>query len=165
MPQSIVTDVQDIDMTKPISKLFEEARSPCVEWEGAPLYGVYEIFAPDSLEVEFLSSVGVPVQGLTLKAYGGIVEIEGVEAREMLLWCDTAPPKVSVRIKSEPGEETILKIWNVWRGKVGGSDVTQAWLGNAGMRINQQGNQIFLCCSDGEGPVDFGNLNARITLL
>jgi len=151
-------------MTKPLSKLFEEARSALVEWEGEPLYGLYEIPAPVGLEVEFLSSIDAPVQGLTLKVYGGVLEIEGIEAKEMLLWCDTAPPKVAVKIESEPGEVAILKIWNVWRGKVGGSEVTQAWLGNAGMRIDQHGNQISLNCSDGEGPVDFGNLKARVTL-
>lgn len=151
-------------MNKPISKLFEEARSPCVGWEGDSLYGLYEFPAPDSFEVEFLSSIDAPVQGLTLKVYGGVLEIEGVEAQEMLLWCDTAPPKIPVTVRLEPGKSAILKIWNVWRGRVGGHDVTQAWLGNAGMRIDQKCNQISLACSDGEGPVDFGNLRARVTL-
>lgn len=151
-------------MTMPLSKLFEEARAACVEWEGEPLYGLYEMTAPDSLEVEFLSSIASPVQGLTLKTYGGVMEIEDVEAQEMLLWADTAPPKVPVKIKPGADGKVILKIWNVWRGKVGGHDVTQAWLGNAGMRIERSGSRISLRCSDGEGPVDFSNLETRVTL-
>jgi hypothetical protein len=151
-------------MTKPISDLFGEAQSACVEWEGGPLYGVYELEAPDAFDVEFLSFASKPVQGLNLTVYDGLLEIEGVEGRTMLLWHDTAPPVVPVIVKPAKGKKTILKIWNVWRGKVGGVDVTQAWLGNAGMRIDQVANQLTLHCSDGEGPVDFGDLQVRVTL-
>ena len=151
-------------MTKALADMFAYAQAPCLDWEGEPAYAIYEMSAPDGLEIEFLSSIDVPVQGLALKAYGGVLEIEGVAAREMLLWCDTAPPKVPIKVQPEPGKKAILKIWNVWRGRVGGADVTQAWLGNAGMRIEQRGNQISLRCSDGEGPVDFGNLKTRITV-
>ena len=159
-------DVQGIEMMKPLSKLFEEARSACIEWGGEPLYGLYELTSPDGLEVEFLSSINTPVQGLALKIYGGILEIEGTEAHEMLLWCDTAPTKVPVSIKTDPGKKAKLKIWNVWRGKVGGVDVTQAWLGNAGMRIEQSagGKELVLLCSDGEGAVEFSDLKVRVTI-
>jgi hypothetical protein len=151
-------------MIKPISDLFGEAQAACVQWQGKPLYGLYELEAPDALEIEFLSSISNPVQGLNLTTDGGVMEIAGVEADDMLLWCDTAPPKVPVKIKPGVDGKVILKIWNVWRGKVGGHDVTQAWLGNAGMRIEQSGNQISLRCSDGEGPVSFDDLTARMTI-
>ena len=151
-------------MTKALADMFADAQAPCLDWEGKPAYAIYEMTAPDLLEVEFLSSIASPVQGLTLKAYGGVLEIEDVEAQEMLLWADTAPPKVPVKIKPGADGKVILKIWNVWRGKVGGHDVTQAWLGNAGMRIERSGSRISLRCSDGEGPVDFGNLETRVTL-
>lgn len=151
-------------MTKPISDLFGEAQAACVEWQGEPLYGLYEMEVSDALEVKFLSSISKPVQGLNLTTDGGVLEIAGVEADDMLLWCDTAPPTVPVKIKPRDNGKVILKIWNVWRGKVGGHDVTQAWLGNAGMRIEQSGKQISLRCSDGEGPVDFGNLIAQVNL-
>ena len=166
MLQVTLTDAQDIEMTKPLSKLFEEARSARVEWEGEPLYGLYELPSPNGLLVEFMSSISAPVQGLTLKVYGGVLEIGGVEAQEMLLWCDTAPPKVSVKVKTEPGKKAKLKIWNIWRGKVGGIDVTQAWLGNAGMRVetSADGKEFLLYCSDGEGPIEFGDLKARLTI-
>jgi hypothetical protein len=149
-------------MTEYITELFEAARAAVVDWEGAPLYGLYEFeSAPKEMCVEFLKAKTSPVQGLKLSIDDGLLEIEGVEAQTMLLWYDTAPLKVPVRIIAKPNEKPILKMWNVWRA---GRDVTQAWLGNAGMRIDQHGNQISLRCSDGEGPVDFGNLNARVTL-
>lgn len=68
-------------------------------------------------------------------------------------------------MKREPGKKTVLKLWNIWRGSMGGVDVTQAWLGNAGMRIEQSasGKELLLHCSDGEGPVEFSDLDVRIT--
>ena len=151
-------------MTKPISKLFEEAQATCVEWEGEPLYGLYEISAPSGLLIEILRSNPTPVQGLTLKAYGGVLRINDVEAPEILIWADTAPDRVMVSFRPWEGRKAKLKIWNVWRGKVGGVDVTQAWLGNAGMRIDvaADGKELLLRCSDGEGPVDFGDVEARV---
>lgn len=152
-------------MTKPISKLFEEAKATCVDWEGEPLHGLYEMPAPKSLIVELLRSKSTPVQGLTLKAYGGVLLVNDVEAPEIVIWADTAPERANVSFKPWEGRKAKLKIWNVWRGKVGGVDVTQAWLGNAGMRIEQVGSQISLRCSDGEGPVDFDDLAARVTVV
>lgn len=153
-------------MTKPISKLFEEAKATCVDWEDGPLYGLYEMPAPSGLLVEILRSKPSPIQGLTLKAYGGVLRINDVEAPEMLIWADTAPDRVTVAFKPWEGRKAKLKIWNVWRGNVGGADVTQAWLGNAGMRIEEVagGKELLLHCSDGEGPVDFGDLEARVII-
>lgn len=154
-------------MTKPISKLFEEAKATCVDLEGEPLYGLYEMPAPRGLLVEILRSKPSPVQGLTLKAYGGVLRINDVEAPEMLIWADTAPDRVTVTFRPWKGRKAKLKIWNVWRGQVGGVGVTQAWLGNAGMRIEQavDGKELMLRCSDGEGSVDFGDLETRVTMI
>lgn len=38
-----------------------------------------------------------------------------------------------------------LKIWNVWRV----NDIVQAWVGNAGMVISEEGRIINLECSGG----------------
>lgn len=152
-------------MNKGLAEIFAAAQAPCIDWEGEPAYAIYEMTpAPDGLVVEFLNAANSPVQGLTLKARGGILEVNGVEASEMLLWHDTAPRKVSVRVRPENGKRVSLKLWNVWRGVMGGSDVTQAWLGNAGMRIDQKDKELMLRCSDGEGPVDFGDLEVRVTI-
>ena len=116
--------------------------------------------------VEFLSATHAPFQGLALKANGGVLVTNGVEAAQMRLWRDAAPTTVSMRVKRQPGKVATLKLWNIWRGSVGGVDVTQAWLGNAGMRIERavDGKELLLRCSDGEGPVDFGNLVARLAI-
>lgn len=160
------TVAQDIEMTEALADLFANAQTPQLEWEGAPAYAIYEVIpAPESVTVEFLNAINAPVQGLTLKVSGGVLEVNGTEAQEMLLWHDTAPDKVIVRVKRESGAKATVKLWNIWRGSIGGVDVSQAWLGNAGMRIEQSGDgkQLLLRCSDGEGPVEFNNLEVRVT--
>jgi hypothetical protein len=152
-------------MTEPISKLFEEAEATCVDWRGQPLYGLYEMPAPKRLVIELLRWKSPPVQGLNLKVSGGILCVNDVQAAEMVIWSDTAPKVVNVELRFQSIGKTTLKIWNVWRGKVGGVDVTQAWLGNAGMRIERSDSYLSLRCSDGEGPVDFEDLEARITII
>jgi hypothetical protein len=149
-------------MTEYLSELFEAARAPVVEWEGAPLHGLYQFDdSPEEMQIEFLKAESSPVQGLSLGIEGGVLSVNGIEAEDMVLWHDTAPITVSVRVIAKPNEKPILKMWNVWRA---GRDVTQAWLGNAGMRIEETGNQLLLRCSDGEGPIDFSNLEVRVTL-
>jgi hypothetical protein len=155
-------------MNKMLSSMFAEAKAPEIDWEGEPLYGIYEIDpAPEGLIVEFVSATTAPIQGLTLKAYGGTLMVNDIEAQEILLWRDTAPNIIPVLVKSESGTKVTLKIWNIWRGLMGdGVSVTQAWLGNAGMRIQLSDNkkEVFFRCSDGEGPIDFGDLEVRVII-
>ncbi len=154
-------------MTEALADIFAAAQVPQIEWEGAPAYAIYEITQPtENVVVEFLNATAAPVQGLTLKVKGGVLIVNGVEATEMLLWHDTAPAHVSVQVRPEYGKKVTLKLWNIWRGNMGGADVTQAWLGNSGMRIERStdGKELLLRCSDGEGPINFGDLEARVVL-
>lgn len=151
-------------MTKALADLFASAQAARVDWDGAPAYAIFEMDQPpEAVTVEFLSSVQIPVQGLTLKLSGGTLEINGSKGPEMILWSDTVPERVGVRVLSTAATTVTLKIWNTWRATMGGVDVTQAWLGNAGMRVDRHGNEVLLRCSDGEGPVDFRDLEVRIT--
>jgi len=154
-------------MTKALADMFASAQTPVIEWEGEPVYAIYETkLARDIVVVEFLKTAASTVQGLTLKAKGGVLAVNGVEASQVLLWHDTAPAKVSLKVKRKSSQGVTLKLWNIWRGSVGGEGVTQAWLGNAGMRVNRSDDerQLLLRCSDGEGSIDFNDLVARVTI-
>lgn len=150
-----------------LADLFAASQSSVVDWEGQPAYSMLELDTiPDAILVEFLSATAVPVQGLRMKFQGGVLEVANVSAQELLLWRDTAPDQVLVRVRRNRGQRNApssLKIWNVWRG---GLDVTQAWLGNAGMRVERasDGNRIELHCSDGEGSAVFSDLVVALTL-
>lgn len=82
----------------------------------------------------------------------------GVEAKHLTLWRDTAPRELLVSVAKKGNAK--LRIWNIWREPAGSYEITQAWLGNAGMRIESsgEGNETILRCSDGVGPVDFDDL-------
>lgn len=153
---------------KALADVFAAAQQPSLEWEGETAYAVYEIVpAPEALVVRFLKAAAAPVQGLTLKATGASLVVNEVEASEIVLWRDTAPDEVIVRVRPAPGNSVRLKVWNVWRATMGGVEVTQAWLGNAGMRVEavDPERRILLRCSDGQGPVDFTDLEVSLTLL
>jgi hypothetical protein len=151
-------------MTDTLSDLFAEARSSVVEWDGGHAYAVYELVdVPEQLIVEFGDAKASPVQGLRLKIRGGSLLVNGMKTDDLLLWRETAPDRVIVRVERRGSARVSLKAWNVWRG---GSDVVQAWLGNAGMRVESgdDGRHVELRCSDGVGPVAFDDLQVRLNL-
>lgn len=150
-------------MTEKLADLFAAARSPSIGWEGSPAYAVWEIDPlPQELAVTFLSAKAEPVQGLTVKVDQGTIRVNGEESPQITLWRDTAPDTVHLLICAEPGAK--LKIWNIWRGSVGGHDVTHAWLGNSGMRTDVSSSvETVLRCSDGTAEVNFEDLTVRVT--
>jgi hypothetical protein len=82
-------------MPEALADQFAKAKAPQIDWEGAPAYAIYEIApAPENFLVEFLDATAAPVQGLTLKVYGGALVVNDIESPEMLLWQDTAPTHV-----------------------------------------------------------------------
>jgi len=145
-------------MPQLLSEAFAEAQTSIVEWEGEPAYAIFEFKARDHFSVRFLNSKQLPVQGLRVKSTNSSLVVNGNEAAEMIFWADTAPEHIDVHIRPS-GAEATLKIWNVWRG---GMNVTQAWTGNAGMRVRQSPTVIRLLCSDGRGRAGFDDLIAEI---
>lgn len=149
-----------------LSDLFSEAQSPRIDWEGALAYAIYEISpAPNELTIALERFKENPVQGLKIKAQGAKMIVNGQAATEMEIWTDTAPSSIPVSfVERKP--KSVFKIWNIWRGKVGGADVPQAWLGNAAMRVHDHpsNGELTLSCSDGEGKVDFENLVATLRI-
>jgi hypothetical protein len=147
-------------MTEYLSELFQAAKAPVVYWENTPLYGLYEFeTVPDELRIKFISAACSPVQGLSLSIEEGALVVNEIEAKDMVFWRDTAPDEIVVQIFAKPERKSGLKLWNVWRV---GADVTQAWIGNAGMRVEHDVNKMLFRCSDGEGPIDFNNLIAEV---
>jgi len=144
-----------------LASLFAEQQTNQIDWEG-PLYSLYEL-PTDTAEmtIRFVAATAHPAQGLRLKVRGGTFEIDSTTADDVVLWQDTAPNEVRVLIKWKPKGSRSLRIWNAWRVK----EVTQAWLGNAGMRVtaSEDGSLVFHC-SDGEGDPDFDDLVAEVAL-
>lgn len=146
-------------MNDDLSALFAEQQANQIDWDG-PLYSLYELPSEASgLTIRFLSAKSQPPQGLRLKVRGGTFEVDSTAADDLVLWQDSAPADVLVRIAWKAKGARSLRIWNAWRV----NDVAQAWLGNAGMRVTREEREVFLLrCSDGEGDPDFDDLVAEV---
>jgi hypothetical protein len=147
-------------MDHDLARAFADQQSNIIDWDG-PLYSMYELSTnATELTVRFVSAIEQPVQGLRLKVRGGTFEIDSTSANDLVLWHDTAPEIVRVRIRWKSRGARSLRIWNAWRI----NNVTQAWLGNAGMRVEGNESTLTFRCSDGEGAPDFGDLIAEVAL-
>lgn len=148
-------------MAHDLSSIFAEQQTNLIDW-GGPLYSLYDL-PTDATElgIRFVSSTDLPPQGLRLKVRGGTLEIGAATVDDVILWRDLAPKTVRIRVKWKARGARRLRIWNAWRI----NDVTQAWIGNAGMRVvEEETGLLTLRCSDGEGDPDFEDLVAEVTL-
>lgn len=160
-PPLIRSDSRDTEMPD-ISELFAEQQTNFIEWNGLRLFGLLQFdVMPSRLQINFISSISVPVQGLQIRMRGGTVLVNGIESDGVVLWRDSAPGSVEVEVRPRSESKSSLKIWNVWRGCL---DVTQAWLGNAAMQIegDTKSGRILLRCSDGHGEPNFDDLVAEV---
>lgn len=140
--------------------MFTARQTNLIDWDG-PLYNAYDISPQtDRYEVRRVSTDSDYRQGFRIKVRGGTMRINAREVRDAILWEDTAPDSLEVLITWGGGARSI-RVWNVWER----NGVTQAWLGNAGMRVVQTDNALRFDCSDGEGPPRFVNLIVEMAML
>lgn len=99
-------------------------------------------------------------QGVRLKLAGGAFIVNGETQSDVVLWAATAPDVVEVsiaRCKRTGGE---VRVWNCWRGP---QDQIMAWIGNAGIVVEHEGDSWRLECSDGKGDATFDDLIVEIS--
>lgn len=147
-------------MTEPtFADLFAEQQANELDWRGRRIHGLYELdVIPEELSIEFLRAATTPVQGIQVSLPGGELEVAGGTAANVVLWRDTAPSVVHLKVR-RPGRRRRLQIWNVWRGP---HDATMAWLGNSAIEVDVEDGSVVLRCSDGVGEPDFDDLHVRI---
>lgn len=126
----------------------------------------------DIVLIEWEASGSRRTQGLGLRlrhpnvtgpqGYAGRLEVAGATAPAIMLWEDSSPPSVEVRVASvQPGGE--LRVSNRWRHEDGRED---EWLNNYGMLIAEEDDgSLVLTCSDGVGlSPTFGDLVVRLRI-
>lgn len=146
-------------MTETLSSIFQRTRGAPIQVAERLVYPIFqkEIKAGrSSFWARRLKSSMQPVPGLRLKTVKGELEVNDQRHSEIILWADTSPESVYFSVLSKTGCE--LKIWNVWRV----NDTAQAWVGNAGMVISEEGRITNLECSGGTEAVDFSTLVFQI---
>jgi hypothetical protein len=140
-----------------------------MESQGAPIehgqFAVLPVFtraiqATTKIELQCRTSSRRIAQGLRLAVTNAVLEVKDTSDREIVLWMESAPPIVKLLVKPEKGKSSVLKIWNVWRDERG---TQQAWIGNAGLWVEDQEEKMVLHCSDGVGEPDFEDLVVELT--
>jgi len=150
-------------MSKNLSELLTDAK-------GAPIwFGDLEVSAICELPMESRSILKVSIeqasyaipQALHMMAKDGSLLANGMSLTEAIFWTDTAPRDFEVSFM--PSRATgQLKLWNEWRDKNG---VEHAWIGNAGIVISRDEDELLLKCSDGIGEPTFDDFVVRIRIV
>lgn len=146
-------------MTETLSSVFQRTQGAPVEVAGRLVYPIFQKKIKkgrSNFLARRLKSSAQPILGLRLKVVKGELEVNGQRHSEIILWADTSPECVFFSVLCKTACE--LKIWNVWRVQ----DIVQAWVGNAGMVISEEGGTISLECSGGTEAIDFSSLVFQI---
>ena|ERR1700737_290190 len=142
-------------MQPTLAELFRRSRGAPIEIQGRTVHALFEhrLGGPEVVRVELRSNRPRP-EGVCFKIVKGNLVINEQRLREAVLWTDTAPG--SVRILCQPkGTGAVLKVWNTWKDDQG---TQHAWIGNAGMLVENTPDGVILRCSDGIGDIDFDDL-------
>lgn len=146
-------------MTETLSSMFQRTLGAPIEVaEGVahPIFQKRLRAGKSRFLAQRLKSSKQLVSGLRLKVVKGELEVNGQRHSEMILWADSSPESVFFTVVSKKACE--LKAWNVWRV----SEMVQAWVGNAGILITEEGCITILECSGGTEEVDFSTLVYKI---
>ena len=137
--------------------LFNLAGTEEIPWQDRTVRKFYrrQLEVDTVVRFKFVEWTVQPVQGLAVGMRGGILELLGHGSEFKGVWRDTAPDEFEL-VARPPSAGGEFVAWNEWRLPNGS---TLARLGNAGMAVEQEDKfGVRLCCSDGEGDVNFENL-------
>ena len=100
-------------------------------------------------------------QGVRVKSTRGTLVANSQRGKDMVFWADTSPPEIGIELPTVAEAE--VRIWNCWQDDKG---VIQAWIGNAGMLIEEgpasDGSEILLRCSAGFGMFEPDDMRVAI---
>lgn len=136
-----------------LSSLFQKSKGAPVEVDGELVHAIFRMHLDEGktqFEVRRLGATDAAL-GLRIKIERGILEVNGGQYQEIILWVETSPDVVHLNVLAK--RDCVVKVWNVWRV----DDVIQAWVGNAGMLIHDDDGVIRLECSSGQN-LDFSSL-------
>lgn len=145
--------------TPTLSDLFADG-TETVEHRGRDVRPILRLAASEGTKVRVVRIAARPDrrQALKLAAVNGLIEVNGATSEVISLWSDTSPAEVDLTVVGAKARR--LEVWNAW--DLGGLET--AWLGNAGMVVEQAERHLTLHCSDGLGPPNFTDLQVRLSV-
>jgi hypothetical protein len=150
-------------MTEKLAERFQAAQGAPVEVDGQTAHMMYElppVTEPARLRITLTVNAERP-EGVRLKARNGTVVVNDQELDDVVLWSDSAPPEVLAELRPAGKKPMSLRVWNVWRDSTG---AMQAWIGDAGMLVEDDDGRVTLRCSDGFDRPSFDDLVAELAL-
>lgn len=116
------------------SEEFEASRGAPIDVDGRRVHAVYRRPVKDGnrFVLRWVRAAPSPVQGVSLSAKGGRLRVNTASARDIVVWKDNTPDEIAFVCEGHGIKE--LEVWNCWKDERG---TTHAWLGNAGMLIEE----------------------------
>ncbi len=150
-------------MTEILEDIFHRTRKPTVQYKGLTVHAAYfkHVTRPGMFVLRFLHEILHPVQAFSIHLDDGKLVVEGQEAQRGIFRRDTCPELV-IGYFEPPPWGTRISLFNEWIDENGNSD---AWIGHAGMLVEEFGNKVFFHCSDGKGEPTFDDLIVEIEFI
>jgi hypothetical protein len=135
-----------------LAELFTRSRGAPQDVGGVPVHNIYRRAVSDGqvVLIRRIHAAASP-QGLRVKVDKGAIEVNGRKLKDVVLWSDGSPQEIEIQCdigKRTTGE---LRVWNCWKDEKG---VMQAWLGDAGIVIDETEDRVELRCGDGTHRFD-----------
>jgi hypothetical protein len=134
---------------------FAKSRGRPIDCEGRLVHAIYRRQAKTGLSfrLRWISGIENPRQGVSISAKGGVLRVKNTEAKDIVLWRDTAPDEVLVTCVGRGLQE--LLVWNCWRDDRG---AIQAWINNSGMLLDDTGGETITIRCNSRSLVTFEDL-------
>jgi len=125
-----------IGRTRLYSKDYED-RDDVVLWD------VMEIEQEQTLKITFICKNSPYSQGvrLAIDVGEGVLDVNGTESKQLLLWYETAPKETIINCRSSEG---LLSIYNVFQER----HFPESQMYGSGMLVEQDGNRTTYKCHD-----------------
>ena len=143
---------------KTFEDLFIKSNGECVEYKGRTIQMFDRLVIADGqkfrLVVESVNSDWRQGIHMTVDEY---FEVNSqITERSLVLWQDTAPPEIILRVKTKKCECVIKNFWDV------GDGVIHSWHNGGAMIVDKMENGFRYRCNDGKNDDDFDDLVFRL---
>jgi len=134
-----------------LATLFQQAKTGCIVVEGRRINSILRIpvEVPSLMKVRQLHATTDPLPGLRFAIRDGTATLDGKNVPDLVLWSDTGPGEVEIKIIPKRKKIATAMLWNCWRDYIAGHSVMQAWLVNSGMLVEHSNNEWVLRCNSG----------------
>ncbi len=151
-----------------LATLFAQAKTGRIVVDGRVIFSILRIRVevPSLLRVRRLhASSSKYVPGLRFAIRDGTATLEGEKVPALIMWSDMSPAEREIHIIPKRKKIAEAMLWNCWRVYVGGHAVTQSWLVNNGMLVEESDNTWVLRCNSGpNAALTFDDLVVEVNL-